>query len=173
MNGRPKHRTSNRVEVIAGVLSATSSSSPRWQRRLLTGLCWFIAVQLLLFGPLKFSAVGFFGYPSYPEKFVAWGYPAWFSFVIGAAEIFAGAMLVLPRRRFLGAAVMLFILPGAIATHIINRDSLTDSIAAPTVLVLSAIVALATWPSDWREPLAFRGRESVRVPPKARKASVG
>jgi DoxX-like family len=99
-------------------------------------------------------------------------YPAWSSFVIGAAEIFAGAMLVLPRRRFLGAAVMLFILPGAIATHIINRDSLTDSIAAATILV-SAIVALATWPSDWREPVAFRGQKSVRVPPQARKASVG
>jgi uncharacterized membrane protein YphA (DoxX/SURF4 family) len=67
---------------------------------------------------------------SYPEKFVAWGYPPWFSFVIGAFEIFAGMMLILPRRRFLGAAVMLFVLPGAIATHIINRDTLTDSIAA-------------------------------------------
>jgi hypothetical protein len=42
-----------------------------WQRRFVTGLCWFVAVQLLLFGPLKFSPVGFFGYPSYPEKFVA------------------------------------------------------------------------------------------------------
>jgi uncharacterized membrane protein YphA (DoxX/SURF4 family) len=144
-----------------------------WPRRFVTGLCWFIAVQLFLFGPLKFSPVGFFGYPSYPEKFVAWGYPAWFSFVIGAAEILAGAMLVLPRRRFIGAAVMLFILPGAIATHIINRDSLTDSVAAPTILMLSAIVALATWPTDWRDPLAFRGRESVPVPPQPRNASVG
>jgi hypothetical protein len=47
-----------------------------YQRRLVTGLCWFIAVQLFLFGPLKFSPVGFFGYPSHPEKFVGWGYPS-------------------------------------------------------------------------------------------------
>jgi uncharacterized membrane protein YphA (DoxX/SURF4 family) len=143
------------------------------QQRLVTGLCWFIAVQLFVFGPLKFSPVGFFGYPSYPEKFVAWGFPSWFSFVVGACEIFAGVMLIVPRRRFLGAAVMLFILTGAIATHIINHDSLTDSIAAPIILVLSAIVALATWPAHWREPFAFVRRESVRLHPQDRKAGVG
>jgi RNA polymerase sigma-70 factor, ECF subfamily len=37
-----------------------------WQERFVTGLCWFVAVQLLVFGALKFSPVGFFGY-SYPE----------------------------------------------------------------------------------------------------------
>ena len=150
---------------------ATERHSSQW--RLITGLCWFIAVQLFVFGPLKFSPVGFFGYPSYPEKFVAWGYPSWFSFVVGACEIFAGVMLILPRRRFLGAAVMLFVLTGAIATHIINRDSLRDSIAAPTMLVLSAIVALATWPAHWRELFAFGRREAVRAHPQARRASVG
>ena len=24
---------------------------PRWQRRLLTGLCWFVALQLFFFAP--------------------------------------------------------------------------------------------------------------------------
>jgi uncharacterized membrane protein YphA (DoxX/SURF4 family) len=142
----------SRVEIIV-------SDTRTWRRPLLTGLCWFIALQLFLFAPFKFSPVGFFGYPSYPEKFVAWGYPAWFSFVVGGWEIFAAVMLLLPRRRFLGAAALLFILTGAIATHIINHDSLTDSIAAPVVLVLAAIVALTHWPADWREPLAFRTRE--------------
>ena len=134
-----------------------------WRRRLLTGLCWFIALQLFLFAPFKFSSVGFFGYPSYPDKFVAWGYPAWFSFVVGGWEIFAAVMLVLPRRRFLGAAVLLFLLTGAIATHIINDDSLADSVAAPVVLMLAAIVALTHWPADWRELLAFRKRDPGRL----------
>jgi hypothetical protein len=52
-----------------------------WQEPFVTGTCWFVAMQLLVFGALKFSPVGFFSYPSYPEKFVAWGYPPWFSFV--------------------------------------------------------------------------------------------
>src|SRR5262245_64502987 len=81
-------------------------------RRFVAGLSWFIAIQLFLFGPAKLLPVGLFGYPSYPDKFVGWGYPPWFSFVIGSCEILAGVMLIRPRQRFLGAAIMLFILPG-------------------------------------------------------------
>jgi uncharacterized membrane protein YphA (DoxX/SURF4 family) len=143
------------------------------RRRFLTALCWFIAVQLFFFAPLKFSPVGLFGFPPYPERFSAWGYPPWFSFVVGAAEIFAGVMLILPRRRFLGAAILMFIVTGAIATHIINRDALADSIAAPIILVLSAIVALASWPADWREPFALSRQQSLRVQPHARNAGAG
>ena len=29
-----------------------------WQRRLLSGLCWFIAVEFFFFAPFKFSPVG-------------------------------------------------------------------------------------------------------------------
>ena len=81
-------------------------------------------------------------------------------------------MLVLQSRRVLGAAVLLCILTGAIATHIINRDSPTDSGAAPTVLMLAVIVALTHWPADWREPLAFGKRKPERVLACARHATV-
>src|SRR5437762_3117690 len=130
-------------------------------RRLLTGLSWFIAFELFLFAPFKFYPGGVFGYPSYPEKFVHWGYPAWFSYLIGGAEILAAVLLILPRRRFLGAVLLVLILTGAVATHIINHDTLSDSIAAPLHLVLAGVVALANWPSDWREPLALGRREPV------------
>jgi uncharacterized membrane protein YphA (DoxX/SURF4 family) len=130
-----------------------------WRRRLLSGLCWFITAELFLFAPFKFYPGGVLGYPSYFEKFVAWGYPAWFSMVIGGLELLAAVMLVLPRRRFLGAALLMFILTGAVATHIINHDSLADSVSAPVHLVLAGILALAYWPADWREPLALGGRE--------------
>jgi len=112
----------------------------------------------------KFYPGGIFGYPSYAVKFVNWGYPAWFAFVVGAGEIFAAIMLLLPRRRFLGAVVLAFILTGAVATHIINHDTLADSISAPVHLILAGIVALATWPADWREPLALGGRKPESLP---------
>ena len=48
-----------------------------WRPRLLTGLGWFISR-----GELSLRAVQI-GYPSCAEKFVAWGYPAWFTRVIG------------------------------------------------------------------------------------------
>src|SRR5260221_14615722 len=92
-----------------------------WSRRLSTGLCWFIAVEFFFFAPFKFSPVGVLGYPSYFEKFVNWGYPAWFSVVIGACELVAAVLLTLPRRRFLGGVMLVAILTGAGATRIGDR----------------------------------------------------
>jgi hypothetical protein len=126
-----------------------------WPRRLSTGLCWFIAVEFFFLAPFKFSPVGVLGWPSYFVKFVHWGYPVWFSAVIGACELIAAILLTLPRRRFLGAVMLVAILTGAVTTHIVDHNTLADSIAAPIELVLAGIAALTHWPADWREPLAF------------------
>jgi uncharacterized membrane protein YphA (DoxX/SURF4 family) len=131
-----------------------------WPRRLSTGLCWFIAVEFFFFAPFKFSPVGVLGYPSYFVKFVAWGYPPWFSVVIGACELVAAVLLTLPRRRFLGAVILVAILTGAVTTHIIDHDMLADHFTAPIELVLAGIAALTQWPADWREPLKFGPREA-------------
>jgi len=131
-----------------------------WPRWLSTGLCWFIAIEFFFFAPFKFSPVGIFGYPSYFVKFVNWGYPAWFSVVVGACELVAAVLLLLPRRRFLGAMILVAILTGAVTTHIVDHNTLADSIAAPIELVLAGIAALTHWPADWREPLAFGSREA-------------
>jgi uncharacterized membrane protein YphA (DoxX/SURF4 family) len=89
------------------------------------------------------------------------GFPRWFSMVVGAGEIFTGITMLLPRRRFLGAAVFFTILVGGIVTHIINHHALAESISAPIHLVLSGIIVLAFWPADWREPLSLgRGAET-------------
>ena len=124
-------------------------------RRLSTSLCWFIAVEFFFFAPFKFSPVGVLGYPSYFVKFVNWGYPAWFSVVVGACELVAAVLLTLPRRRFLGAVMLVALMTGAVTTHIVDHNTLADSIAAPIELVLAGIAALTHWPADWREPLAF------------------
>lgn len=133
----------------------------RWQRRLATGLCWFIALEFFFFAPFKFSPVGILGYPSYFVKFVQWGYPAWFSVVVGAGELFAAVLLILPRRRFLGAVILVALMTGAVTTHIVDHSTLSDSIAAPIELVLASIAALTQWPADWRDPLTF-GRRKPR-----------
>ena len=129
-------------------------------RRLSTGLCWFIAVEFFFLAPFKFSPVGVLGWPSYFVKFVAWGYPAWFSVVIGACELVAAVLLTLPRRRFLGAVILVAILTGAVTTHIVDHDMLADHFTAPIELVLAGIAALTQWPADWREPLKFGPREA-------------
>jgi uncharacterized membrane protein YphA (DoxX/SURF4 family) len=134
--------------------------SPEWGRWLLTGLSWFVALEFFLFAPFKFYPGGVFGYPSYLVKFVHWGYPAWFSYIVGAGELLAAVLLILPRRRFLGAVLLVLLMTGAVATHIINHNTLSDSIAAPIQLVLAGVVALANWPADWREPFAAGRREA-------------
>jgi len=131
-----------------------------WPRRLSTGLCWFIAIEFFFLAPFKFSPVGVLGWPSYFVKFVAWGYPAWFSPVIGACELMAAVLLLLPRRRFLGAVILVAILTGATTTHIVDHDMLADNFTAPIELVLAGIAALTHWPADWREPLRFGPRKA-------------
>jgi hypothetical protein len=131
----------------------TAAAKRGWPRRFAAGLSWFVAVELFLFAPFKFYPGGLFGQPSYATKFVRWGYPAWFAMVIGAAEIFAAVMLIRPRRRFLGAVILVLVLTGAVTTHIINHDSIGDSLAAPMHLVFAAIIALANWPAHWMDPL--------------------
>jgi uncharacterized membrane protein YphA (DoxX/SURF4 family) len=66
--------------------------------------------------PFKFSPVGILGWPSYYVKFVQWGYPAWFSPVVGGVEIVAAVLLLLPRRRFLGAGILVLLMTGAVTT---------------------------------------------------------
>jgi uncharacterized membrane protein YphA (DoxX/SURF4 family) len=115
-----------------------------WQRRLLAGLCLFLAVEFILGGAAKFyPGETFFG-PSYAEKFVDWGYPAWFRFVVGSGELVAAALLAIPRTRFHGAALLVVILTGAVITHIANQDPLSQSTSAPVHLVIVAIVAWVT-----------------------------
>ncbi|HLW03589.1 MAG TPA: DoxX family protein [Ktedonobacterales bacterium] len=145
-------------------MQAQRKQTHLWQRRLLTGLAWFVAVAYLFFAPFKFSPVGVLGYPSYYVKFVQWGYPAWVSPVVGGVEILAAVMLLLPRRRFLGAGMLVLLMTGAVTTHIIDHDMLADNFSAPVMLVLDSIVALANWPADWREPLALGRRGEARVP---------
>ena len=76
--------------------------------------------------------------------------------VVGGGEIAAGILLLFRRWRFVGAVIFLFILTGAITTHIINHDVLMDCWAAPTYWLFSFVIALGSWPSDWREPLRWR-----------------
>src|SRR5215472_11683237 len=136
-------------------MQAHMKQTHMWQRHLLQGLTWFVAVAYLFFAPFKFSPVGVLGYPSYFVKFVRWGYPAWFSVVAGACEQIAAVLLILPRRRFLGAVILVALMTGAVTTHIVDHNTLTDSIAAPIELVLASIAALIHWPADWRDPLRF------------------
>lgn len=118
----------------------------RWRGRLLTGLSWVLAVEFVVGGLIKLTA------PSMGERFVDWGYPSWFRLVVGAGELVGGALLLSPRRRFLGAALLVVILVGATLTHVVNGDPLSESVSAPLHLVLAATVAWASRPGRYGSP---------------------
>jgi uncharacterized membrane protein YphA (DoxX/SURF4 family) len=126
-----------------------------WPQRLVTAFYWFIAAEFLVGAVTKFwSGPTFFG-PAYSTKFAEWGYPADFRFVAGTLELVCAALLVIPRQRFrfVGATTLVLVLTGAVTTHIVNHDPLSESAAAPTHLVITALIALANWPADWRDLL--------------------
>jgi uncharacterized membrane protein YphA (DoxX/SURF4 family) len=137
----------------------TTSSSPTWQRRALTGLCWLLALSFIAGAVTKFAPGETWAGPPYSQQFADWGYPSWFRFVVGADELVGAVLLLIPRRRFLGSALLGVILVGAILTHIVNRDTLSEAKMAPICLALVGIVAYASRPADWR---TF-GREPARV----------
>ena len=121
-----------------------------------------MAVAYLVLAPFKFSPVGVLGWPSYYVKFMQWGYPAWVSPVVGGVEIVAAVLLLFPRRRFLGAGILVLLMTGAVTTHLVDHDMLADNFSSPVMLVLVSIVALANWPADWREPLALSRKGAAR-----------
>lgn len=75
--------------------------------------------------------------------------------MVGTIELLCAALLVIPRpqARFLGAITLVLVLTGAVTTHIVVDDSLSESLAAPVHLVITAVFALANWPADWRQLL--------------------
>ncbi len=72
----------------------------------------FLALVALRSGVTKLPADGF-----WVRDFRRWGYPGWFRVAVGAAELIACAMLLVPRLASYGAALFAAVMLGAIYTH--------------------------------------------------------
>ncbi|MFI6166888.1 DoxX family protein [Nocardia sp. NPDC051052] len=136
--------------------------------RLITGVYWFLGFEFFVGFVTKFwPGPTFFG-PAYAEKFVDWGYHPNMRFVVGALELTAAVLLVIPRResRFLGAALLVLVLTGAVTTHLVDDAPFWQGTSAPIHWVIMMIVALANWPADWRDvvpPWSRRGAAPART----------
>ncbi|MGP3936853.1 DoxX family protein [Nonomuraea sp. KM88] len=144
-------------------MSARTSS---WLR---TAFYWVLAAEFFVGFATKFwPGPTFFG-PAYAVKFVDWGFPPWFRFVVGVIELICAILLVIPseRSRFIGAAGLVFLLTAAVTTHLIDDAPLYEEVSAPIHLVLTAMAALANWPSDWKD-LIRPQRDSSAAPSRVR-----
>lgn len=84
------------------------------------------------------------------ENFARWGYPAWFVYVTGTIEVVGALLLLMPKTRFYGAALLVGTMVGAIFTHIGAGEF--GALGFPAVLlILSAVVAFLTLPMELRQ----------------------
>lgn len=57
------------------------------------------------------------------RDFQRWGYPGWFRFAVGVAELVSFALLLVPRLAGYGASVFAVVMLGAILTHATHNES--------------------------------------------------
>ena len=117
------------------VLFGDPASGPAWQR---WGL-W--AVQILLALAFAFAgAMKLLAFPEMVAMFDAIGAGQGFRIVTGVLEVAAAAAILIPATAFVGAALIVCIMMGAVYTHLV----LIGGSAVPA-LILGLLAALVVW----------------------------
>lgn len=127
-------------------IDVTDASPPRG-KAVTIGL-WVVTVieglMMALAGSSKFTAAA-----GWTANFVGWGYPAWFSYFTGGAEVLLAILLFVPRFAAWSGIALAVIMIGALGTLVIHDSPL--GVTAPIVnLVLLGIVVIGRWPDRWR-----------------------
>jgi putative oxidoreductase len=79
---------------------------------------WVPALLLvLIFAPQGWSK--FFDDSGWATAFRHWGYPDWFRVTVGVTELTAVVLLVLGRTAAFGALLVIIVMLGGMATHVI------------------------------------------------------
>lgn len=79
---------------------------------------WIPALLLvMIFAPQGWSK--FFADSGWGRAFRHWGYPDWFRVTIGVMELSAVALLLLGRTAAFGALLVIAVMLGGMATHVI------------------------------------------------------
>ena len=111
-----------------------------------------LAMAVLMVGP----GVQKFTGPTWRRMFHAWGYPDGFYLVIGAIEVVAGVLLLVPRVASAAAVVLMMVMAGAAITQMRHgRDGIGELVFCAAL----AVIAYGRWPGI----LPWRSRRSERV----------
>lgn len=119
----------------------TKSMLLRGGRVLLWILQGLMAVVMVGPGVQKFTS------PVWRRMFQVWGYPDGFYLVIGAIEVVAGVLLLVPRVASAAALVLIAVMIGAAVTQMTHGRNGVGELVFITVL---AIIAYARWPGVLR-----------------------
>ncbi len=104
------------------------------------GIGWHVlagalALLFVMSGGMKFT-----GAEEMVAKFAEWGYPGWFLYVVGVVEVGGALMLLFPKLRFFGGALLSVTMVGAAATHVAAGEY-AQSIPAAVLFVLTGLIA--------------------------------
>lgn len=99
----------------------------------------FLAFVFTTQGAAKFSDTS-----GWARAFQHWGYPEWFRWTIGFAELLSAAFLLWRRTAALGAALIIILMLGGIGTHLAANDRFWFR-SETTPIVLATIVLLTRY----------------------------
>ena len=121
---------------------------------------WIPAILLvLIFAPQGWSK--FSDASGWAAAFRHWGYPDWFRVTIGVVELAAVALLLLGRTAAFGALLIIAVMLGGMATHVIF-DGGRHMTSEVVPLVLGSIVLFLRRKQVTDVVSRFRGRTSVQ-----------
>ena len=100
------------------------------------GLVWALAAMFIISGLTKFL-----GSAALLDTFASWGYPAWFAYLIGGVELFAGTLLIIPHLKVFGAFILTMEMFGAFLTHAMHGEVLMAFLP----LVVMGLTATVTY----------------------------
>ena len=91
---------------------------------------WIPALLLvMIFAPQGWSK--FFDDSGWARAFRHWGYPDWFRVTIGVIELSAVVLLILGRTAAFGAILVILVMLGGMATHVIFDGGRNMTSGAP------------------------------------------
>jgi len=99
---------------------------------------WILQVLLAALFAIQ-GIVKLSGSPAWVSRFRGWGYPDHFYFVVGLVELIAAIALLIPRVAKLGALLLIVVMAGATATHVVHRE---PQVFTPLVLIALLLITL-------------------------------
>ncbi len=105
---------------------------------------WVLQI-LLVFPFLAAGIPKLTGNPAWIARFRGYGYPEKFYLLVGALELLGAVALLIPRLATYGATVLIAVMIGATATHLLHSEA-PRALFTALLIVLLATVAYARRP---------------------------
>lgn len=115
---------------------------------------WLPAILLVLIfvpqGLAKFDDAS-----GWSRAFRTWGYPDWFRVTIGVLEVLAAVLLIAGRTAALGAIIIIVVMLGGMATHLIFEGGrhMTSEVVPLTLATIVFVIRRKQFSAIWRRDL--------------------